>query len=301
MEKDESWLSISEMSNICQISRQTLIYYDKNNIFKPAFVDENGYRYYTIYQVPFLREICVLKDNDVPLKDIVANFEDRTVESTVKLLNEKKEDLEKQINGLEQNLNRINARLKFYHAVKNEQKLAYQPYVSLLRSRKILFCPWEPTGEMGRMEMHFVHMKLRRRLSDYGLKPNIGWGAMLRSSNLENPNPLEGAGAYVNLPDDFENTYGIPEEYYLILPEGFYACMGKFGMPYETHDILRLKQWIDDNRYIIVGDVYDECLLDTTFYTSENQSDFCLLMVPIRLPGVSPELGLRPVLHQSLI
>ena len=62
---EDATLTISEMARICRVSRQTLIYYDKNNIFKPVYTNKNGYRLYSIYQIPFLREICALKDKSL--------------------------------------------------------------------------------------------------------------------------------------------------------------------------------------------------------------------------------------------
>ena len=48
-------LSISKMAKIHNISRQTLIYYDQMDIFKPAYIDEKGYRFNREVQIPFLR------------------------------------------------------------------------------------------------------------------------------------------------------------------------------------------------------------------------------------------------------
>lgn len=43
-------LSISEFAKIAKIAqttRRTLIFYDQKDIFKPAKIAENGYRYYS--------------------------------------------------------------------------------------------------------------------------------------------------------------------------------------------------------------------------------------------------------------
>jgi len=57
--------------------------------------------------------------------------------------------------------------------------------------------------------------------------------------------------------------------------------MYKYGMPYDLQFLDDLLQWIKDNHYRIVGDVVDACLLDTTFYTSENDVDLCHLQIPV--------------------
>jgi hypothetical protein len=66
----ERYFSISEMASIHGVSRQTLIYYDKIELFQPVHIDENGYRFYAAEQIPFLREICFLKSIGIKLNDI---------------------------------------------------------------------------------------------------------------------------------------------------------------------------------------------------------------------------------------
>ena len=67
MEGDDL-IRVSEMAALHGVSRQTLILYDRNGLLKPEHVGANGYRYYSIDQVPRLRLICLLKEMGVPLK-----------------------------------------------------------------------------------------------------------------------------------------------------------------------------------------------------------------------------------------
>ncbi|SDB25095.1 MerR family transcriptional regulator [Eubacterium oxidoreducens] len=288
MNKDDTWLSISEMSNICRISRQTLIYYDKHDVFKPAYTDQKGYRFYSIYQVPYLREICALKDNDFSLKEIVDNFQNRTVHNIQDLLVEKKQKIEKEIETLQKKLQSIDDRLNYYKETEKEIQHIEQPYIKQFPERKILFAPWQPGNKpMDRSIMHYTHMKLRNRLNDINLHPDTGWGAMLLQEQLESSHQLKGAGGYVNLPDDFTGDASGDDIIMITVPGGFYACMSKYGMPYETQYVDKLNKWIHDNGYKAIGNLYDECLLDTTFYTEDNKRDFCQLRLPIQLPGVT--------------
>ena len=41
----KEFVSISDMAKLHNISRQTLIHYDKIGLFKPMHTDENGYRH----------------------------------------------------------------------------------------------------------------------------------------------------------------------------------------------------------------------------------------------------------------
>ena len=57
----ENLFSIGELSKYQHISIQTLIFYDKIGLFRPAYVDpHNGYRYYSANQIDFLDTILIM-------------------------------------------------------------------------------------------------------------------------------------------------------------------------------------------------------------------------------------------------
>ena len=56
----EDYFSIGELSSYQNISKQTLIFYDKIGLFRPAYVDPgNGYRYYSASQLDELDTILI--------------------------------------------------------------------------------------------------------------------------------------------------------------------------------------------------------------------------------------------------
>ena len=46
----ETYFTIGEFASLFKLSKQTLFYYERNNILRPAYIDENGYRYYSLEQ-----------------------------------------------------------------------------------------------------------------------------------------------------------------------------------------------------------------------------------------------------------
>ena len=66
-----NYFSIGELSKLQNISRQTLIFYDKIDLFTPAYIDpENGYRYYNANQLDYLDTICIMKKIGFSLEEI---------------------------------------------------------------------------------------------------------------------------------------------------------------------------------------------------------------------------------------
>ena len=58
----QSVFTIGETAKIHHISKQTLIFYDKKGLLKPAYVDKNnGYRYYSLEEFAALDVILFLK------------------------------------------------------------------------------------------------------------------------------------------------------------------------------------------------------------------------------------------------
>lgn len=68
---DEKLYTIGEMAKLTNLSIQTLRYYDKIELLKPAVVDEQtNYRYYTEAQMYYIDVIKSLKYIGTPLEDI---------------------------------------------------------------------------------------------------------------------------------------------------------------------------------------------------------------------------------------
>ena len=63
--------SIGELSKYQKISKQTLIFYDKIGLFRPAYADpNNGYRYYSASQIDYLDTILLMKKIGFSLNEI---------------------------------------------------------------------------------------------------------------------------------------------------------------------------------------------------------------------------------------
>ena len=76
--------SIGELSKLQNISRQTLIFYDKIGLFCPAYVDpENGYRYYSAAQLDFLDTICIMKRIGFSLDEIKSYLKEYTLDTSM--------------------------------------------------------------------------------------------------------------------------------------------------------------------------------------------------------------------------
>ena len=62
MKKEEKTFSTGEFAKLVEVNKDTLLYYDKINLFKPAGIHANGYRYYTFKQFDQFMAIHSLRD-----------------------------------------------------------------------------------------------------------------------------------------------------------------------------------------------------------------------------------------------
>lgn len=122
----KKYLSIGAFSKLAGINRKNLIYYDEIGILKPAFVKENGYRYYYFNQLDEVSIILALKDLDVPLKEIRNYMENVSPDNLINLIAAQKQKILEELNRLNQ-MNYI-----------IEQRSNNAPVISSINCSKIL-------------------------------------------------------------------------------------------------------------------------------------------------------------------
>lgn len=278
--KNSGLIKISEMAALHGVSRQTLILYDKNGLLKPAMIAENGYRYYSIEQIPRLRQICLLKEMGVPLTDIRTHLEQPTAESMRALLAQRRAAIAADRDRLNRQLEEIDQLDEIFAGVTTKEKNVDMPHVVWIEERKALFSPY-PAGPMDPKLLHMALMGAWGRLLEAGSIPSRGFGSLLDCSALATDEPLEGAGSIVILPRDMP----LEGARVVTLPAGEYVCMYKHAMPYDVSPARRLLAWMGERGFEPAGPLVDRCLLDSVFYQDGRSADFCRIEILLREAG----------------
>lgn len=106
---DDSYFSIGELAEAQNISRQTLIFYDRIDLFKPEIVDpNNGYRYYSPEQLDILDTILLLKKIGMSLKDIRRHLSGYDTEQSLETLKKSISRIDRKIRELRDMKARLN-------------------------------------------------------------------------------------------------------------------------------------------------------------------------------------------------
>ena len=115
----ENLFSIGEVSKYQNISKQTLIFYDKIGLFRPAYVDpQNGYRYYSASQLDDLDAILIMKKIGFPLSRIREHMQTYNIESSLETLNSKLSVIDEQIKELQLIRSRVQQRCEQMEAAR---------------------------------------------------------------------------------------------------------------------------------------------------------------------------------------
>lgn len=99
-----------EMAKFHEISKQTLIYYDKIGLFKPAEIDvKTGYRHYNINQNEKLSVILLLKNIGMSLNEIKDYLKITSTEKRISLLQNQEEMVIEKISLLDKSRVKLNS------------------------------------------------------------------------------------------------------------------------------------------------------------------------------------------------
>jgi effector-binding domain-containing protein len=261
MNRSKNFIKTSQFAKFCNVSKQTLIYYDKIGIFKPSYVDEKGYRYYSFAQQEAFYVITMLRHLGTPLKEIKEYIENRSINSFLNLLDKKQDEINNRIIELNKLSNLIDKRRSMTrYGMKNintEDVVIY----TLPEEHIILSKPIFKHNDMS-------YSNIISELQHYTAKHNYQTfmsGAMVSKESLIEKD-------YNNLSHFFIKTDTVCNRTYT-KPAGLYAVTyhhNDYDTTYLAYD--RLLRYIEDNGYEIVGNSYENILLD--FCTQKNESEY---------------------------
>lgn len=109
----KNYFTISEFAKLRDININSLRYYEKLGLLKPAVVDENtGYRYYSAEQVSLLNKIILCIQLGIPLKEMVMYLDEDGNLRSQQLLEQGRIIAQKRIQEMQNNLEYIEYSLK---------------------------------------------------------------------------------------------------------------------------------------------------------------------------------------------
>ena len=95
------YFSTGEFARLCKVNKKTLFHYDDIGLFKPEKILDNGYRYYSEYQLEVFDFILTLRDIGMPLKEMKKLMDTRNIASILDVFEFETNKIENQIQKLQ--------------------------------------------------------------------------------------------------------------------------------------------------------------------------------------------------------
>lgn len=253
--ENKMYFTTGEIAKLYDISKKTLFHYDKIGLFKPEKVLPNGYRYYSHYQLELLNVICILKDIGVPLLDIKEFIDKRDITNSIEFLELESQKILNEISRLK----RINNIIKNKINIINEGKKHTDEIFMEEQQEELLILSDE--------------INISTELLDYDLENYSSIIKYCNENNLDAGYPVGSLMSKENLQNNIFNEYThyfiqvdkLPphEKKVLVKPKGLYVVGYSHGYFDQTiHMYPRLIEYIKKNNLTIVGNAYEQTLID---------------------------------------
>ncbi len=272
-------LSIGEMATLNHISVQTLRYYDKIDLLKPVYVDqETNYRYYDIKQSAQLDMIQYMKSLGMSLKQIKQQFQKEDIKEIQNILKKQSKNIDKEIKKLNYMKKAVEASIENYERY---LKVPQEGYISLefIPERKI-FCYDGKINiyDYGLDTYEYILRKLKNQVI---IKPlpmiyfcNVG--SIMRKEMIDQGRFIS-SEIFVFVDDDFREQEGIE-----VIPAHKYICIYFHSFWKEKEYAEKLLEHIRKNRYKIIGDYICEVVVELPIFDNNERNMFVKLQIPIK-------------------
>lgn len=267
----KKFYTISEIADFFNISRQTLIYYDKIDIFKPAFIDEeNGYRYYSRNQFSELSFIISLKNSGFSLNNIKEYFKSRNPKESMEFLKEKINDIENKISELTKSKEAILRKTAELNKILESQEPV--PAIKELGKIKVILVEIQPPYD--NLEYEKGIKKLNNIIKNLPIEIIQFFSSVFKKNiNYENTTPINYLGAVIPMDFDYPQAQ--------IIEGGTFVSMTHIDI-YDNikFTYYKLLDFINANSYEIAGDSR-EISSDTILFLGKGVGNYMEIQIPV--------------------
>jgi len=272
------------MAALNHITVQTLRHYDKIDLLKPLYVDEEtGYRYYDIKQSAILDMIQYMKSLGMSLEQIRRQFERKDIEGIRDILRKQSRNIDEEIRKLHQMKRGVEACIRSYDRY---LRMPEEGIITLetIPARKV-FCYDGKINiyDHGLDTYEYILRELKKQviIRDLPMVYFCNVGSILRKEMID-AGRFVSSEIFVFVDDDFEDQEGIE-----MIPEGNYVCTYFHSFWREKESAEALFRYIDEKGYQIVGDYVCEVVVELPIFDNNERNMYVRLQIPIDPPETS--------------
>lgn len=258
--------SIGELAGYQNISKQTLIFYDKIGLFQPAYVDPNNkYRYYTAQQIDYLDTILIMKELGFSLSEIQEHMKNYTIDTSLVILRKQLSVIDRQIKRLQLVQHRLAHRCEQMEHVKEFRECNQEVTVKDIPQSRILFAPVDAPQSF--REISIATKKCFSQALKDELPIFFQTGVIVPYENILDGRYTEASVAFLPI-EKTKKAKNIK-----ILPAGKVAGIYHYGT-YESveRSYRKLLDFCREHELEILSDSYEFCIND--YFSSGDEREF---------------------------
>ncbi len=286
---EDDYLSITELAKLRKVTSETLRYYDRIGLIKPAYIDpETRYRYYSVRQCEKLGVIRELRELGMSVDEIKDYFDDCNLRKSIRMLSEYYSKLQEDIEHKLFLCHTIARKLSFMGELTSLKEIDH-PCMRYFEERKIITFG-EPAG--GPKEHVYALTKLESYLNQ--IAPILATDCVGVYAGEE---LLEKSENYIRaIPMLFVDKNAVQSEYMHSVPAGYYLCVAYHGGRLEKYDpcFEKAKEYIKENNLIIAGEIYQIYKIDVTMTNDRSET-----LLEIQIPVTVAEGAKVPALESN--
>ncbi len=241
----QDYFLISEFAKLRDININSLRYYEKLGLLRPAYIDEKtNYRYYLPEQISVLNKIILCVQLGIPLKEMAGMIDEDGNLQSQKLLEQGKLLAQKRIEEMQANLNYIEASLK---SIEDNKKYADKQgiYPRYFKERTVITTEYFPKQSDVKKKMISEIAELYKTTQKNNFFPQLPAGQIV------DVDP-SGTMQYRCFFEVLNVTKNLPQ--LLTLPAGTYSCMQLDSNPgMNLAEIIR-KNWPEKESFTVIVD-----------------------------------------------
>lgn len=247
---EEKYLSISAFSKISDVSRKALIYYDRIGLFKPEYVKENGYRYYSHHQIETITVINTLSSSGMSLEQIKEFLKECEPQKALDTFKKQELVIQDKIKQLQAIQEMIDMRIQLIDEALNADEI-----IKIEKTKEKPFYISPPFYYHTKYIPEDIWIDFYNTCENLNISFGYPICYIINKDDVCSHNYQMISQIGIHLKNSKKANYKIPAATYLI---GYgYAHYGDTEHIYE-----KLYQYIDENHLEVIGNAYEEYLLD---------------------------------------
>lgn len=267
----EDLFSIGELSKYQNISKQTLIFYDKIGLFCPDYVDpNNGYRYYSASQIDYLDTILIMKKIGFSLNEIKEHMQHYNIDSSLIALRKQVTVIDRQIQELRLIRNRVLHRCGQMEDAIRHRGSESAVVIEYRDAQYILFR--EVKSPFTLKEISIATKKCFADSFQEQLPIFFQSGVIVPLRRIREGRFTEASTAFLPI-EKTEKVKNIRQ-----LPAGTCACIYHVGdYPSIGRSYQKLLDYCEHHNWNIISDAYEFCIND--YITSHDENEYVTKIV----------------------